>query len=56
MLSDMLMQGVRAPLYGLSMYASESPEWAGTFPLGQYVDNYTMSIAGEYLQITPQRT
>ncbi|CAM9102892.1 unnamed protein product [Laminaria digitata] len=34
-----------SPIYGLSMYASESPEWAGSLPLGQPVHNYTMSIA-----------
>lgn len=44
------MQGIKTPLYGLSMYASESPEWVGILPLGQSVENYTISIAGEHLQ------
>lgn len=40
------MQGVQEPLFGLSTYASESPEWTGILPLGLSSDNYTISIAG----------
>ena len=40
------MQDVQEPLYGLSTYASESPEWTGTLPLGPSADNYTIFIAG----------
>lgn len=47
---DVHMQGVTTSLYGLSMFASESPEWAGTLPLGQAVHNYTLSIACAYFQ------
>lgn len=51
---DVHMQDIKTPLYGLSMYASESPEWAGTLPLGQSVHNYTMSIAGEHSEGNPE--
>ncbi|CAM9093541.1 unnamed protein product, partial [Hapterophycus canaliculatus] len=31
---------------GLSMFASESPEWKGSLPIGQSTSNYTMLIVG----------
>ncbi|CAN0052654.1 unnamed protein product, partial [Sphacelaria rigidula] len=34
------------PLYSLSMFSTELPEWTGPLPVGKAVHNYTMSVAG----------
>lgn len=42
-------QGEITPLYRISVYPVESPEWQGSLPIGQSADNYTISIAGKRL-------